>query len=388
MIKLLKSIKGDRVIWAIVLLLSVFSVLAVYSSTGTLAFRLRHGNTEYYLLKQIIILIIGLLLVYFTHLIDYNKFYKLSAILYFLTLPALALLFLVGAIINTAARWYEVLGVTFQPSEFAKLALIMFVARLLTKNQDEINDFKKSFLPIFISISVVCVLIFPSNFSTAVLVFADCVFLMYFGGANLKHLGIVFAGCIAMGLIVYLAGDKLSHFGRLGTAHNRMERFVKGDSTDRYQVDQAKIAIATGGFFGKMPGNSTQKNFLPHPYSDFIYAIIIEEFGFAGGIIILLLYLILLYRGIRISTKCPTIFGSLLVMGLTFSLVFQALINMGVAVNILPVTGQTLPMVSMGGTSIWLTCISLGVIISVSKIVDQPIQQPIQTTENNATEKD
>jgi len=387
MVNILKGIKGDKVIWAIVLVLSVLSVLSVYSSTGTLAFRLRHGNTEYYLLKQIIILLIGLGFVYFTHLVDYNKFYKLSAIFYFLTLPALALLFMIGAIINTAARWYEFLGVTFQPSEFAKLALLMFVARLLTKNQDDVKDFKKTFLPVFISISAVCVLIFPSNFSTAALLFVDCIVLMYFGRANLKHIGILVAGCVGMVVIVYMAGDKLSHFGRLGTAHNRMEKFIKGDTTDRYQVDQAKIAIATGGIFGKMPGNSTQKNFLPHPYSDFIYAIIIEEFGLVGGIIVLLLYLILLFRGVRISQKCPTIFGSLLVMGITFSLVFQALINMGVAVHILPVTGQTLPMVSMGGTSIWLTCVSLGIILSVSRVIDQPVLQEVKTTNDNGTEE-
>jgi len=367
---LLKNIKGDKVIWGVVIILTVFSILAVYSSTTTLAYRFKQGNTEYYLMKHMSILVFGFVLMYLAHKIKYVYYARISQLAIILSVPLLLYTLLFGASINEASRWTTLPGINimFQPSDFAKLALIMFVARMLAKRQENIKDFKSAFLPILTPIILICGLILPANFSTAALLFVTCIVLMFIGRVNLRYI----AAMIGIGMIILTLFLSFLYFspkssGRLGTWQNRIEHFVNGDSEENYQVEQAKIAISNGGLVGKLPGNSIQKNFLPNPFNDFIYSIITEEYGIIGAIIVLLMYLILLYRGIRIVSKSPGNYGAFLAIGVTFSLVFQAMINMAVAVNLLPVTGQPLPLVSMGGTSIWFTSIAIGIILSVSK---------------------
>jgi cell division protein FtsW len=376
--------KGDRIIWLVVIILSVFSILAVYSSTGTLAYKNKGGNTEYYMFKHLIIVMLGFLLMYIAHLIKYTYFSKIFQIALWVAIPLLLLTLVVGVNLNEAKRVLPLpFGLTFQTSDLAKLTLIMYLARELTKKQEVIKDFKSAFIPIIIPVLLVCVLILPANFSTAAILFTTSLVLMFIGRVNVRHiLAMIGLGIIAMIFILTMVkvSPSIMHkvFPRAETWMNRIENFGESESVDDYQVEQAKIAIAGGGLFGKLPGNSEQRNFLPHPYSDFIYAIIIEEYGLIGGILMLVLYLILLYRAIKIVSKVPRNFGAFLTIGVSFSLVFQAMINMGVAVHLLPVTGQTLPFVSMGGTSIWFTSISIGIILSVSKEVENPTQdEPI-----------
>lgn len=375
---LVPKLRGDKVIWGIVLILSLFSVLAVYSSTTTLAYRFKQGYTEYYLLKHIGLLFLGLLFMYGAHYIKYVYYARISTLLIIFSVPLLLYTLVFGEVRNEAARWTTLPGinVSFQPSDLAKLALIMFVARMLAKKQDNIKDLKSAFLPILLPILVVCALIVPANLSTGAILFATCMVLMFIGGVKFKYLlslaGIGIAG-LAL-LITFLAFSPKSS-GRLGTWQNRIENFGGSSDTDEnFQVEQAKIAIALGGVFGQMPGNSMQKNFLPNPFNDFIYAIIVEEYGLWGAFLIILMYMILLYRGIRIAIKVPGHFGPLLALGVTISLVVQALANMAVAVHLVPVTGQPLPLVSMGGTSIWFTSIAIGIILSVSAEQTENIQ--------------
>jgi len=370
MLQILPKIKGDKVIWGVVIILSVFSVLAVYSSTTTLAYRFKQGNTEYYLIKHLSILFLGFFLMYAAHKIKYVYYARISQLAVILCIPLLLYTLVFGTSINEASRWTTLPGVNimFQPSDFAKLALIMFVARMLAKKQENIKEFNNAFIPIISPIIIICFLILPANFSTAAILFVTCVVLMFIGRVNMKYLfGMAGIGAALLILFVAFLFITPKSSGRLGTWQNRIEHFSSGNSDENFQVEQAKIAIARGGVVGQLPGNSTQKNFLPNPFNDFIYAIIVEEYGLIGAIIILLMYLILLYRGILIVSKSPGNYGAFLAIGVTFSLVFQAMINMAVAVNLLPVTGQPLPLVSMGGTSIWFTSIALGIILSVSK---------------------
>jgi len=363
-------IKGDKVVWVIVLLLSLFSILSVYSSTGSLAFRYQGGNTEYYLLKHVFTIITGLFIMYLIHNMRYTLFSRIAQLLFILSVPLLFYTLVQGTNVNEASRWLTIpfIGISFQSSDIAKLAVILFLARALALRQDNIQDLKGSFIPIVWPIALVTILIFPANLSTAVLVFGTSMIIMYIGRVPVKFIAASLGILIAIGAIAVLIIMQSPGKGRTGTWANRIESFFSDEEDEGdYQALQSKIAIANGGITGKLPGNSTQRNFLPHPYSDFIYALIVEEWGLFGGIFILLLYLILLYRGIRIATRSPGSFGAFLSIGLTIMIVFQALINMGVAVNLLPVTGQPLPMVSMGGTSIWFTCISLGIILSVSR---------------------
>ncbi|MFA6923566.1 MAG: FtsW/RodA/SpoVE family cell cycle protein [Bacteroidales bacterium] len=370
LINLQKRIKGDKVIWAIVFILSVFSLLAVYSSIGTLAYRYKEGNTYYYLFKHLFILLFGIFLMYATHLIKYTYYSRLSQLLLIITIPLQLLTLFTGTNLNEASRWLTlpIINLSFQTSDLAKLALIMYVARLLSKKQDEIKDFKSAFIPIMLPVLIVCGLIFPANFSTAAILFATCFILMFIGRVNIKYLlAFMGIGLVIISIALAIAFKYPHVLPRFETWKNRIENFKSGETNNNYQVEQAKIAIATGGVFGKLPGKSIQRNFLPHPYSDFIFAIIIEEYGLAGGMLIVFLYVILLFRAIKIASKCDKVFPALLVVGCALILIFQAFINMAVAVNILPVTGQTLPMVSMGGTSIWFTSISIGIMLSVSK---------------------
>jgi len=395
MTKILSSIKGDKVIWTVVLLLSLFSILAVYSSTGTLAYRFKQGNTEYYILKHCSILLFGIFLMYLSHRVKYTYYANLSYLAIFVAVPLLLYTLVFGTSTNEASRWYTLPGfnVTFQPSDFAKLALIMFLARQLAKHQENRRDFMKAFVPVIVPIIVITGLIMPANLSTALLLFLTSVVLMFIGRVHFRYIMLtVAAGFIGLALfisVIYLFPKTSS---RVATWKHRIENFLSKDSNpdkidDKdYQVKQALIAVANGGVFGKLPGNSTQKNFLPHPYSDFIYAIIIEEYGLIGGIIVVFLYLILLYRGMRIAAKAPRAYGAFLAIGITCSLVFQAMINMAVAVKLAPVTGQTLPLISMGGSSIWFTSVGIGIILSVSRDQEENSEEPegIKETVNEA----
>jgi len=378
-----KYIKGDRVIWAVVLLLAIFSVLVVYSSIVTLAYKYQGGNTEYYLFKHSIIILIGLALMYFAHKVNYRYYSRISQIGLFLAIPLLLFTLLTGTTINDASRWLmiPIINQTFQTSDLAKLALIMFLARMLSKRQDHIKDFNQAFVPIMIPVLIVCGLIMPANLSTAAMLFVTCLVLMFIGRINLAYIiSLIAIGVVCLGVFIAIglsiddsqtSEENSAITNRVITWKNRIINFSEGTSQGNYQAEQSKIAIATGGVIGKGPGRSTQRNFLPQSYSDFIFATVIEEYGILGGTFTLLLYLILLYRGILIARNAPRTFGSLLAIGLSFSLVFQAMINMAVAVNLFPVTGQPLPMVSMGGTSIWFTCLAVGIILSVSRNADK-----------------
>lgn len=361
--------KGDRVIWLVVVLLSIVSLLAVYSSTGSLAYRFQGGNTAHYFIRQFSFLGAGLAIIFLVHLVSYKVYSPLAPMLLYIAIPLLVITLFFGTNINQATRWLEIpgLGITIQTSDFAKLALIIYTARILSLKQNNISDLKSSFLPLVLPIVVVCLLILPANFSTAVMLGAICWIMLFIGRVNLRYLlGFTGLGIILIGLFVYIAIQSDS-INRVQTWKNRIENYSRGDSGENYQAEQSKIAIATGGIVGKGPGNSTQRNLLPHPYSDFIYAIIIEEYGFIGGLIILLLYLILLYRAGLIVKKARRTFPAFLAIGLTLVIVFQAMINMAVAVNLIPVTGQPLPLVSMGGTSLLFSGVSIGILLSISR---------------------
>ena len=368
--RIFEHIGGDKVIWVVVTFLSLVSLLAVYSSTGTLAYHYKGGHTEFYLLKHLSILVLGIGLMYVTHLVPYKYFSRIAQILIYISIPLLLITLFTGTNLNEASRWLTlpVINLSFQTSDLAKLALIMYVARLLSKKQEDIKDLKTAFVPIMFPIIATVGLILPANFSTAAVLFSTSLVLLFIGRINLKYIfSIIGIGIAGFLILLLIAKSNPNVLPRLGTWMSRIENFSNKDSEGNYQANQAKIAIATGNFIGKMPGNSVQRNFLPHPYSDFIYAIIVEEYGLLGGSFVILLYLILLYRSVRIASNSPGTFGAFLSIGLAFSLVFQAMINMMVAVNLLPVTGQPLPLISMGGTSIWFTSISIGIILSVSK---------------------
>ncbi len=390
--KFLQNLKGDKVIWAVVLILSLFSILAVYSSTGTLAYRNKSGNTEYYLIKHLFIMVMGLGLMYLAHLIRYQLYSRISQIAVFIAIPLLFITLVTGSSLNEASRWLTlpVININFQTSDFAKLALIIYLARLISRKQDQIKDFKTSFLPIMLPVVIICILILPANFSTAAILFATCLILMFVGRVSTKYMVYLIGVMILSGGIFILILMNSPKKGRLGTWQNRIETFFgdekKQNPDEVYQINQSKIAVSTGGIFGKFPGNSTQRNMLPQAYSDFIYAIIIEEYGFIGGFIILFLYLILLFRGIRIATKCDTTFGSLLGLGICFILVFQAMINMAIVVDLFPVTGQPLPLVSMGGTSIWFTSIGIGIMLSISRANEDAEKHIEEEESQNSTE--
>lgn len=374
--------KGDRTIWLIVILLSIVSILAVYSSTGTLAYKYQSGNTEYYLFKHGIIMILGFALMYMGHFVKYTFYARIANLGIIIAIPLLLMTLLMGSNINEASRWLTlpIIGLSFQTSDFAKVALILYVARALSKRQDNIKDFKSAFVPIIVPVGLVCGLILPANFSTSAVLFTTCVILMFIGRISVKYIasmiGIAMTAFALFLMIAYVAG----YDGRISTWKARIENFSSGDAEGNYQVEQAKIAVATGGVLGKGPGNSSQRNFLPHPYSDFIFAIIIEEYGLFGGTFVVFLYLLLFYRALQIVKRTERAFAALITIGCAFSLVFQALINMAVAVNLFPVTGQPLPMLSMGGTSIWFTSAAIGIILSVSSEIDKSETVPTHAT--------
>lgn len=369
--RLYAELRGDKAIWAVLVLLAVFSLLAVYSSTGTLAYRERGGNTEAFLIKHGIILAGGIALVYATHLIEYMKFNRWAPYLMIVAVPLLFYTLFLGADINDAKRWIQLpyVGLTLQTSDVAKLALILFVARTITAKKDYIKEFKGAFIPIIAPVLLICGLIAPSDLSTAAILFLTSLLMMFVGRVALKYIGLLLIwGIIVFGGLVVL-GNYYPDMIRVGTWENRVEEFANSPDGG-YQVQQAKIAIANGGILGKGPGNSIQRNYLPSPYSDFIYAIICEEYGMIGGIVVIFLYILLFFRVTRLVTKSSKSFGALVALGLSLSLIIQAFANIGVSVHLLPVTGVTLPMISMGGTSILFTALSFGIILSVSKSIE------------------
>lgn len=357
-----KNIQGDPVIWLVVFCLSVFGILVVYSATGSLAYRAAGGNTEKYLFKHTIMVGLSFVVMWVAHKIDYRYYAKITRFALIASIPLLLYAWLFGSSVNDASRWISLpfIGLQFQPSDLAKMALIAGLATMLAKRQSNIGDIKETLIPMLTWSFGICVLIAMTNISTAVLLFATCMLLFFIGRVPVKYLAmLVVVGAFA-GLIAMKAGQ------RGDTAVSRITNFL--DETNvPHQVQQANIAITTGGVFGKGPGQSTQRNFLPEAYSDYAYAIIIEEYGIVGGVIVLLLYLVLLYRGMRVVANSDRAFGGLLSAGLTFLIVIQALVNIGVAVGLGPVTGQTLPLISMGGTSLLFTGLSLGIVLSVSR---------------------
>jgi len=360
--------KGDRIIWIVVLILLVISLLSVYTSTGSLAYQHRSGNTFFYLFKQLKYILLGVMIIFFVHLVPYRVFSRVSIFALYLAIPLLILTIFAGTNINEATRWLEIpgTGLTIQPSDFAKIALVMYLAKILSVNQNNIRDFKGVFGKTSLAIVGTCALILPANFSTAAIVFVTAFTLMFVGRIPVKYLALfVVTGIFAFSL--FIGGALLlNKEGRITTWKNRIEAYMDGDS-DNYQADQAKVAIVQGGLFGKGPGNSTQRNLLPHPYSDFIYAIIIEEYGsLVGGILVIALYLWLFFRAGLIIRRSKSTYGAFLAFGLSMGLVLQAFVNMAVAVGLVPVTGQTLPLVSMGGSSIFFTSMATGMILSVS----------------------
>ncbi len=383
--------RGDRVIWSIVAFLVLFSLLAVYSSTGTLAYSQYQGNTSYFLFKQVSFIIIGVAIIYFTHLADYRIFSRVALWLYIISIPLLIYTFFFGANLNDASRWIKlpVINLTFQTSDFARLALFMYLARQLSRKQKVIHDFKKGFLPIIGPIVITCGLIAPANLSTALFTGATGLLLMFLGRVSMKHL-LLAIGVALLPVIILIAfasatyqpltseavdsgmSQNIKQQGRVGTWVKRIQDFMyaKGEAVP-YQLQQAHIAVAKGGWVGLGPGNSEQRNFLPHPYSDFIFSIIIEEYGMVGGVVVMMLYLIFLYRCILLLRKSPRAFGAFLALALSITLVIQAIVNMSVNVGLFPITGVTLPLISMGGTSFLFTCFAIGIILSVSRHIQQ-----------------
>ncbi len=373
------KLQGDKVIWIIIFLLSIISLLVVYSSTGTLAYKVKGGNTSYFFIKQLVLLLGCYFIIYITHKIPYKHYSSWANMGLVVAIGMLLLAKIVGVNLNQASRWITIpgIGFNFQPSELAKLALILFVSRILSKFQTDKECQKEAFWKIIAAIAVVCGIIFLDDFSTSALLGGICLMLMFIGRIGAKYLlGTMGTGLGLIIILLIIAPFLPDSFGRIHTVRNRILNFAgmgeKKTNNDRnYQVDQAKIAVVSGGIIGKGPGNSNQRNFLPHPYSDFIYAIILEELGWIGGFGILALYLFLIYRAGSIVRKCDRTFPAFLVIGLSLSIVAQALTNMAVSVNLIPVTGQPLPLVSMGGTSLIFTSAALGMILSVSRSVKE-----------------
>ena len=379
--ELYENLRGDKVIWLIVGLLGLFSILAVYSATGSMAFSQQDGNTEYYLIQQIVFIILGGAVMYLCYNLHYMQYSKWAPYLLLPTLILLLWTIFFGTEINEARRWIMIpwIDKTIQTSDLAKLTLILFIARSLSIRQDVIKDFKTGFLPVLLAVSLTCLLIVPADLSTAALLFMTCILMMIIGRVNMKYIFILFLFAALGMAMIYGLGTIFPEMIRIETWTSRINDFLYTDGG--YQIEQSKIAIANGGWFGVGPGDSFQKNYLPYPYADFIYSIICEEYGIAGALFILGLYLWLLVRCIGIVTRCPKAFGAILAMGLCLNLVIQAFANIAVSVHLLPVTGLTLPLVSMGGTSMIFTCMSLGIILSVSRYVEEAEEKRMELLE-------
>ncbi|WP_339754449.1 FtsW/RodA/SpoVE family cell cycle protein [uncultured Winogradskyella sp.] len=365
------QIKGDRAIWAIVTLLAIFSFLPVYSAASNLA--VGSSNTFSFFVKHFMHLALGFSIMYGVHRVPYKYFRGLSMVLMPIVFVLLVITMLQGTTIQgaNASRWIQipVVGVSFQTSTLAAVVIMVYVARYLSKIKDKQVSFKETILPLWTPVFLILILILPANFSTTAIVFTMIMTLAFVGGYPVKYLGIiVLSGIIALVFFVLIAKTTTGSLNvKATTWENRILNYSNNADTEAdYQIEKAKIAIASGGIKGVGPGKSVQKNFLPQSSSDFIFAIIIEEYGLIGGLFLLVLYSWLLFRIVIVSQKSDTIFGKLLVLGVGLPIVFQALINMAVAVELFPVTGQTLPLISSGGTSIWMTCLAIGIILSVS----------------------
>lgn len=345
-------------------LLLIVSVLAIYSGSTNLSYRLQGGNTEYFLLKHLILIAIGLAVMFVVHLVNYRAFARLANLLLYITVPLLLYTIVRGSEINEAARWISFFGQSFQPSDLAKLSLMIYLSKLLTQRQDVIGDFKEGFLPAMFWVVLICGLIAPADLDTAALMFVSSVAVIFVAGVDMKYIMMLFMVAV-LGMVVLGTTAKRSKTWE-SRINDYVSRITQEDYEPAYQVTQSNIAIATGGVFGKGAGKSTQRNFLPEAHADYVYAIIVEEYGLLGAILVVVLYLGILIRCVSIITVSKT-FGALLAAGLSFTLVLQALINMSVTVGLLPASGFTLPLVSMGGTSIIFSCINLGIILSVSR---------------------
>lgn len=377
MTQIFENIKGDKTIWAIIAVLAIFSFLPVYSASTNLVYGIGKGTTLGYLVKHAVLLALGFAIVFFTHKIPHRYFSGLSVLMLPVVIVLLVVTLTQGTVISgaNASRWIRIpgIGVGFQTSTLAAVVLMMYVSRYLARNKEKEINFKESFFYLWVPVGIVLLLILPANFSTTAITFAMVVLLVFLGGYPIKYIAsILGAGILVLAIFVLTVRafpDTIKN-SRIDTWSNRIENFISGESKVNYQAEKAKIAIASGEIYGKGPGKSVQKNFLPQSSSDFIYAIIGEEFGLIGAVFIIILYLVLLYRMVIIATKTITIFGTLLVLGVGFPIVFQALINMAVAVGLFPVTGQPLPLISTGGTSIWMTCFAIGIVLSVSATND------------------
>lgn len=378
--KIKKLVQGDKVIWVMVIFLMMISMLVVFSASESYANNKYNGSNAFVLLKHSILLVLGFVFMVVASCVKYRKYSWILTLLCWISIPLLAYTLFFGQNFNHASRVIGIGGLTFQTSDLAKIALVGYLARVLAIDHDKLNTFKTVALKVMLPVTVIVGLIFPENFSTAAMLFVVCLVMMFISRLDMKYilsfLGIVvLAGGIFISVGLMISKSNPDADTRITTWVNRFDRFFSDekeiDNDANFQVKQAEVAIAGGGVFGKSPGKSTQRNVLPHPYSDFIYAIIIEEYGLVGGIAVLLIYMILLYRAMRVVKKAPQSFGALLSIGLAFSIVMQAMINMGVAVGLLPVTGQPLPFVSMGGTSLLFTGIALGIIISVTKDINK-----------------
>jgi cell division protein FtsW len=365
------ELRGDRTIWMIIAVLSLASLLAVYSASGWEAWRMRGGNTTIMLVGHMVRLAFGLAIVYFCHLLHYRQYQRLAPFLMLLAVPLLSITLFFGQNINDANRWLNVAGISFQPSEFAKIALVTYIARELTRKQEYITSLRQAFLPIIVPVLIICGLIAPANLSTSLVLFVTCILLMFIGRVSMQYifllglLGVVvFAGLVAVGKLYPEMG-----LVRVETWITRVQDYLHSEDGG-YQVQQAKIAIAKGGIIGEGPGNSMMRNFLPYAHADFIYAIICEEYGLVGGTVVLVLYVLLFLRNVKLVTRSPKAFGAFLAIGLSLMLTVQALANIAVNVNLVPATGLTLPLISMGGTSMLFTCAALGMILSVSKFIE------------------
>lgn len=355
------NIKGDKWIWLIAVILSIISLLSVYSATGSLAYQKMGGNTEYYLFKHFLLIILSFIAMWFAHKLDYKYYSKISIIAMYISLPLLFVTYQFGLNINEASRWINIpiINQAFQPSDLAKLSLIIYLSSVLSKSQYDLDNIKSLIKP-FLWIGIICLFIALTNLSTSIILGVTSMLLMFIARVKIKYLAVLVLFISFGATIALITGQR----GK--TAISRTEDFIYKKNIP-FQLEQAYIAVSTGGLFGKGPGKSNQKNFLPQSYSDFIYAIIIEEYGLLMGISVLLLYLILLYRGLYTFLKSERPFGGLLSAGLSFYLVIQAITNMSVVVGLLPVTGITLPLISMGGTSQLFTGITLGIILSISR---------------------
>ncbi len=365
-------LRGDGVIWAIFFVLTACSLLAVYSATGSMAFQTYGGPTSAFFVKQLLITVLAVGVTWGLSRMHYQTFMKLAPYLLVISMIILAATLLVGVESSSARRWLKLpfTELTIQPSEFAKLALIVFVAKTISSRQEQIKDFKEGLVPIILPIVLVCLLIAPADLSTAGILFATCAAMMFVGRIQIRYIGaLLVAAAIGFGLLLVI-GNFLPEHVRVATWISRINEFI-GVSGDEYQITQSKIAIASGEFFGVGLGNSVQRNFLPSPYADFIYAIICEEWGLIGGVTIIVLYMVMLFRCVRLATQCNMTFGLLLAIGLCFLLVIQAFANIAVSVDLVPVTGLTLPLVSKGGTSLVFSSMAFGIILSVSSYIER-----------------